>query len=241
MSGVIGFSAFRSGSKRLPKKNGYRLGEKTLYQITLDKLTALRREGILEAVVASTDSPEWQQHCRDLYGDSVVIHSRPESVSGDRSSDTEVVLNFFEQHPEFKGSAVLLSLCTYPFMRSAVLKQMVEKHRETDASVFAVVPSHHMPQKLLRLEEGVLRPYLFERMEEFESNTKLLLERYPAAYHSTGAFLITDAFNTMSVLDDLWHQNNIGYVLDDSFHVDIDTLEDFELAQLRYEQTGAYE
>lgn len=241
MSGVIGFTAFRAGSKRLPKKNGYRLGEKTLYQITLDKLLALKDAGVVEAVVASTDSEEWQKQCRELYGDSVIIHNRPESVSGDRSSDTEVVLDFFQQHPEFKGSAVLLSLCTYPFMRSVVLKKMVERYRESDASVFAVVPAHHMPQKLLRLENGVIKPYLFERMEEFESNTKLLLERYPAAYHSTGAFLVTDAFNTMSVLDDLWHQNDIGYVLDDSFHVDIDTLEDFELAQLRYEQTGAYE
>jgi hypothetical protein len=29
--------------------------------------------------------------------------------------------------------------------------------------------------------------------------------------------------------------------MDDSFHVDIDTQEDYELARLRYEQTKAYE
>ena len=35
---VIGFVAFRAGSKRLPKKNGRKLGNKTLYQIMIDKL-----------------------------------------------------------------------------------------------------------------------------------------------------------------------------------------------------------
>jgi len=241
MNGVIGFTAFRAGSKRLPKKNGLPLGGTPLYQVTLDKLVALKEAGLLSAVVASTDSAEWRNHCRDLYGDRVVIHSRPESVSGDRSSDTEVVLDFFEQHPEFKGSAVLLVLCTYPFMKSSVLQRMVLQYREGNRSVFALVPSHHMPQKLLRLQDGVIKPYLFDRMEEFESNTKILLERFPQAYHSTGAFLIADAYHRMSSLDDLWHQNDIGHVMDDSFHVDIDTLEDFELAQLRYAQTGSYE
>ena len=241
MSGVIGFVAFRAGSKRLPKKNGRRLGNKTLYQIALDKLVALKNEGILTAVVASTDSSEWREHCVELYGDSVIIHNRPDTVSGDRSSDTEVVLDFFNQHPEFKGSAVLLALCTYPFMKPSVLEALVRKHKTSNSSVFALVASHHMPQKLLRLEDGVIKPYLLERMEEFESNTKILLERHPPAYHSTGAFLIADACHTLNSLDDLWHQNDIGYVMDDSFHVDIDTLEDFELAQLRYEQTGLYE
>jgi CMP-N-acetylneuraminic acid synthetase len=241
MSGVIGFVAFRSGSKRLPGKNGRKLGDKTLYQITLDKLVSLKRAGLLKAVVASTDSPEWRAHCADVYGDDVKIHNRPAEVSGDRSSDTEVVLDFFKQHPEFQGSAVLLTLCTYPFMKPSVLEQMVLAHQESGRSVFALTTSHHMPQKLLRVENGVLRPYLFDRMADFESNTKILLEHHPVAYHSTGAFLIEDAFQTMTSLSDLWHQDDIGYVVDDSFHVDIDNLEDFELAQLRFEQTKAYE
>lgn len=241
MSNVIGFVAFRAGSKRLPKKNGRKLGDKTLYQITLDKLVGLKRNGFLDGVVASTDSPEWQAHCLEVYGDEVIVHRRPVEVSGDCSSDTEVVLDFFQQHPELKGCAILLSLCTYPFMKTSVLKNMVKAHNENSWSVFALVHSHHMPQKLLRLEGGVIRPYLFDRMNEFESNTKLLLERYPEAYHSTGAFLVADAYRTMTSLKDLWHQDNIGYVMDDSFHVDIDNLEDFELAQLRYEQTKVYE
>jgi len=240
MSGIIGFVAFRAGSKRLPKKNGRKLGDKTLYQITLDKLVALKKAGLLETVVASTDSPEWRAHCAEIYGDEVVIHKRPPEVSGDRSSDTEVVLDFFNQYPEFKGHAVLLSLCTYPFMKPTVLEQMVQAHNASRHSVFALTTSHHMPQKLLRVEDGVLRPYLFDRMGDFESNTKVLLERHPVAYHSTGAFLIADAHQTMTCLSDLWHQDDIGYVVDDSFHVDIDNLEDFELARLRYEQTKAY-
>jgi CMP-N-acetylneuraminic acid synthetase len=162
-------------------------------------------------------------------------------VSGDLSSDSDVILDFFEQHPEFRDSATLLSLCTYPFMKSTVLEQMVQVYQKTDCAVFAVVESHYMPQKLLRVENGVIRPYLFEQMDEFEANTKVLLERYPRAYHSTGAFLIADAFRMISSGKDLWHQEHIGYVPDDSFHVDIDTLEDFELAQLRYEQTKRYE
>jgi len=241
VSGVIGFVAFRAGSKRLPKKNGRKLGDKTLYQIALDKLVALKRAGVLEAVVASTDSQEWRTHCAETYGAEIVLHNRPAAVSADRSSDTEVVLDFFEQHPEFKGCAVLLSLCTYPFMKSSVLGQIVQVHKEGNRSVFALTESHHMPQKLLRVEGGVIKPYLFERMKEFESNTKVLLEQHPPAFHSTGAFLIADACQTMTQVSDLWHQDNIGYVMDDSFHMDIDNLADFELAQLRYEQTKAYE
>ena len=100
MNGVIGFVAFRAGSKRLPKKNGRLLGEKTLYQITLDKLVALKQQGSLGAVVVSTDSEEWRTHCVETYGDEVLFHHRPAIVSGDRASDTEVVLDFFEQHPD---------------------------------------------------------------------------------------------------------------------------------------------
>ncbi|MBN2683931.1 MAG: hypothetical protein JXR40_01515 [Pontiellaceae bacterium] len=241
MSGVVGFVAFRAGSKRLPKKNGRRLGDNTLYQITLEKLIGLKRDGLLSAVVASTDSLEWRAHCAEVYGNDIVLHDRPASVSEDFSSDTDVVLDFFEQNPQYKGAGLLLALCTYPFMKSAVLREMIHAHRAEKKSIFSVVPAHHMPQKLIRLEDGVIKPYLFERMEEFESNTKILLEQYPRAYHSTGAFLIADAFETMTRSSDLWHQDNIGYVLDESFHVDIDNLEDFELALLRYTQTGAYE
>ena len=241
MSGVIGFVAFRAGSKRLPGKNGRRLGEKTLYQITLDKLVALKENGLLDEVVASTDSAEWRAHCAEIYGDKVLIHERPEAVSVDRSSDTEVVLDFFEQHPEYKSVSVLLSLCTYPFMKSSVYREMVSVYRKGLHSVFALTTAHHMPQKLLRLEDGIIRPYLFDRMSDFESNTKILKERHPEAYHSTGAFLIADAYRTMTQQSDLWHQDQIGHVIDDSFHVDIDNLEDFELAQLRFEQTKAYE
>jgi len=240
MSDAIGFVAFRAGSKRLPGKNGLKLGDKTLYQIALDKLLGLKEEGLLDAVVASTDSIEWRACCKDLYGDAVVVHQRPESVSGDRSSDTEVVLDFFRQHPEYKGCAVLMALCTYPFMKTSVLRKMVSEYKALPRSVFAVVPAHHMPQKLIRLEGETIKPYLLERMDEFESNTKILLERHPKAYHTTGAFLVADAYRTMTQLRDLWHQENIGYVIDDSFHVDIDNFEDFELAQLRYEQTKAY-
>jgi len=237
---VIGFVAFRAGSKRLPGKNGLRLGSKPLYEIALDKLVALKRSGLLDAVVASTDSTEWRADCGERYGEEVALHDRPAVVSADSSNTSEVILDFLRRNPEFRGCAVMAVLCVYPFLKPAVLEKMVRMHKETNKSVYALVESHHMPQKLLRVGEGgVLRPYLFDRMADFQENTSLLLREHPRAYHTTGAYLIADAFNVLSVTD-MWHQDDIRYVMDDSFHVDIDTSDDFELAQLRYAQKKAY-
>ncbi|ASB48304.1 acylneuraminate cytidylyltransferase family protein [Alkalitalea saponilacus] len=235
-SEIIGFVAFRKGSKRLPQKNGKLLGGKPLYQITLDKLVDLKSKGLIHHVVASTDSAEWQEECRGIYGDEAIVHLRSEAISGDLVNEGEVILDFFKQEPQLQRSAILLVLCTYPFLKTEVLTEIVEKYNSVCANVYAIKEAHHMPQKLLRLnEKGELRPYLFDSMKSFEANTKKLKVKYPVSFYSTGAFLIHNACEVLSNDMNLWNSDKIYGVNDDSFHIDVDTPEDFELAEVYME------
>jgi CMP-N-acetylneuraminic acid synthetase len=236
---VLGFVAFREGSRRLPMKNGACIGGKPLYQIALDKLVALMDCGMLDAVVASTDSMEWAGHCREIHGDRVIVHERSSAVSGSGAGEGEVIAEFFSLRPEYADCAVLLLLCTYPFMKRSVLIGLIEKYRICGESVFAVVESHHMPQKLLKANGDSLLPYFCDSFDEFEPNTKILKEHFPPAYHTTGAFLV--APGGFASGRGVWDQPSICYVADDSFHVDIDTVNDLEMARLRYEATGRWE
>lgn len=233
---ITGFVAFRKGSKRLALKNGRLLGGTPLYQIALKKLILLKRQGYIHNVVASTDCVEWQEACRREYGDELIIHNRSEAISGDLINEGEVILDFFNQYPDLRGSAIFLLLCTYPFLDSKVLIDIVETYNKVASSVYAIKESHHMPQKLLRInQEGQLRPYLYDSMKQFEANTKKLKELYPLAYYSTGAFLIDDAFEKLSNDTNLWNHDRIYGVNDHSFHVDIDTEEDFFMAEIYFE------
>ncbi len=233
---VIGFVAFRKGSKRLPLKNGRLLGGLPLYQRALNKLSNLKQRGFIDEVVASTDCNEWQDTCRKVYKDEVVIHPRSEIISGDLINEGEVILDFFRQFPHLKGSAVLLLLCTYPFLDTDVLVEIIKTYHKTHSNVYALKETHHMPQKLLRInEEGQIRPYFQESMHNYEANTKKLKELYPSSWHSTGAFLIHDAYNVLSEDINLWNNDKLYWVEDRSFHIDIDTEEDFKLAEIYME------
>lgn len=207
-----------------------------MYQIALDRLVRLKEKGLIHKIVASTDSEEWQEACRNVYADEVIIHKRNEAISGDLVNEGEVILDFFSQAPHLRGSAVLLTLCTYPFLKTEVLTEIVEKYNAVLANVYAIKEAHHMPQKLLRLNEnGELRPYLFDSMQSFEANTKKLKEKHPVSFYSTGAFLIHNACEALSNDMNLWNSDKIYGVNDDSFHIDVDTPEDFELAEVYME------
>jgi len=233
MHKVLGFVAFRKGSKRLPLKNGKLLGGKTLYQITLEKLVNLKQRGIISGVVASTDCVEWQSHCKQLFGNDVVIHQRSEAISGDFVNEGEVILDFFNQHPQFCDAAIMLSLCTYPYLKIEVMEAVALTYKQHKTNVYAIKETHHMPQKLLRInDEGCIRPYFQDSMKQFESNTKLLKAKHPISFNSTGLFLIHNAFEVLKDDMNLWNNDAIHGVVDDSFHLDIDTEEDFKLAEL---------
>ena len=232
MSKLIGFVAFRKDSKRLEGKNGRVLGGKSLYQRALEKLVILQDEGLLAMVVASTDSMEWREDCLREFGSKITLHERPSTVSDDLSSDTDVIRHFLSSRENADSYAVLLFLCTYPFASVEMLRELILKHRDTGLSIFAVKECQYFPQKLLRCKGDVLRPYFFEKMNEFECNTQKLKAQYPAAYIGTSSYLIANANRVLQEGADLWHQDDIQYVVEEGERVvDIDTLEDFKLAE----------
>lgn len=234
----IGFVAFREGSKRFKLKNGRCLGNKTLYQITLEKLIKLKRKGLLDEVVASTDCLKWQNHVAELWPNDVIIHERSKEISGDNVNEGAVILDFLNRNEGYKRAHVLLTLCTYPLLKIEVIKKVVDEHKKKNCNVFGIKEAHHMPQKLLKLtNDGFIRPYLCDSMDEFETNTKLLKESFPVSYYSTGVFMIHHAYQQLSVSFDLWKNNHIIGVNDDSLHVDIDTEEDLRIADAIYRAT----
>jgi N-acylneuraminate cytidylyltransferase len=158
--GVLGIVPARAGSKGVPGKNIRLLHGHPLLEYTA---RAARESGALDRVVLTTDSPEIAEVGRRVGFE--VPFLRPAALSAD---DTPMlpVLQHVLSSLAVDGWAprlVVLLQPTSPLRRPAHIVRAVTMLEESEAtSVVSVVelPRHLSPDYVMRIEDGVLRPFL---------------------------------------------------------------------------------
>lgn len=214
----------RGGSKRIPRKNIREFCGKPILAYSIQ---ATRECGLFDRVMVSTDDEEIAEMAR-RYGAEVPFR-RSEEAAGDFATTTSVLLEVLGEY-EKRGECFDTLCCVYPtapFVTAERLRQAVCLLEESGAdSVLPVVRFSFPPQRCVVMQEGRLQ----FKWPEYAQTRSQDLEPF---YHDAGQFY---CLRVKSFLEQraLVMDNTVPLILPEMEIQDIDTEEDWELAQVKY-------
>lgn len=213
----------RGGSKGIPHKNIKPLNGKPLIYYTIDEAREIVND---DDICVSTDDPEII-NCVESYGLHVPF-IRPEELATDTAGTYEVLLhalNFYEKQGRHYD-VVLLLQNTSPFRKT---EQIMEALKMYTPDVDMVVS----------VKECAANPYycVFEEdnngyLQICKGNGNIIRRQdAPKVYEYNGAIYI---MNTEKLKTTHMHkmQKRVKYVMDDRSSFDLDTMTDWNIAEL---------
>ena len=215
----------RGGSKRIPRKNIKEFCSKPIIAYSIG---AAIESGVFDEVMVSTEDKEIAQISEE-FGAKVPFF-RSEKTASDYATTADVLLEVLDEY-EKRGEHFDVVCCIYPtapFITAQRLKEAVETLSDSDAdTLIPVVVFSYPPQRALVIEDGKL---VFKYPENLSARSQDLEKHY----HDAGQFYVfkTQAFKETK---NLMKGNVMPMILDEMEVQDIDTEQDWELAQVKYE------
>ena len=224
---VLAIITARGGSKRIPGKNIRNFLGKPIIAYTIE---AAKNSGIFDEVMVSTDSEEIASVSAE-YGAAVPFY-RSEENAGDFAATAdvvrEVILAYLALGKRFDWVCCLYP--TAPFVTGEVLRDAYEltKGGNTDAVVPVVRYSFPVQRSFVIGEDGKLG----YKWPEYRTARSQDLTPF---YHDAGQFYFerVEAFlEQMTMVP----ENTFPYVLNETMVQDIDTEDDWIIAEMKYER-----
>ena len=222
---MIAIITARGGSKRIPKKNIRDFLGKPIISYSID---AALKSKLFDKVMVSTDSEEIKEVAL-RYGAEVPF-MRSERTSNDFATTgdvlTEVINEYKKNGVEFDEFSCIYP--TAPFITGDLLIEAYNKFKSENANaLIPVVKFSFPPQRAFVIKDKYID--VFDK----DSFLKRSQDLQPL-YHDCGQFYI---YKTREFIenDKVIIDNTIAYEIDESYVQDIDTIEDWHLAELKYE------
>jgi CMP-N,N'-diacetyllegionaminic acid synthase len=214
MSRVLGIVPARGGSKGVPGKNLRALAGRPLLEYTA---RAALESGVLDRTILSTDSQEIAD--AGLGAGLEVPFMRPASLAQDDTPMLPVLEHAVAALAAdgWEADVIVLLQPTSPLRRPSHVRDAVIRLRETGAdSVVTVVelPRHLSPDYVMRIDDGVLRPFLpegsritrrqdarpaYSRDGTVYACWRRTIERFGSIYGERCQPLIVDAADSLSI------------------------------------------
>ncbi|WQX50092.1 pseudaminic acid cytidylyltransferase [Helicobacter pylori] len=210
----------RSSSKRIKNKNIIDFFNKPMLAYPIE--TALNSK-LFEKVFISSDSMEYVNLAKN-YGASF-LNLRPKNLADDRATTLEVMAYHMEEL-ELKDEDI--ACCLYGvsvFLQEKHLKNAFEMLKGNTDYVFTCAPFSASPYRSFSLENGVQMAF------KEHSNTRT--QDLKTLYHDAGLLYMGKA-QAFKEMRPIFSPNSIALELSPLEVQDIDTLEDLELAKLKY-------
>jgi len=214
----------RGGSKRIPQKN---IREFCGKPILFYSIEAALQSGVFDEVMVSTDSEEIQEMA--LQAGAKVPFLRSAETSNDYATTAQVVEEVLKRYREI-GRSFDVVCCIYPtapFVTAGKLRDALEKMQETQAdTVSPVVRFSYPPQRAFVVREGLTQM----KWPEYRTARSQDLEPF---YHDCGQFY---CLRVESFLEQkqIFMEKMVSIEMPESEVQDIDTLEDWKLAEIKY-------
>jgi CMP-N-acetylneuraminic acid synthetase len=229
---VLGLVPARGGSKGVPRKNIKPLGGKPLLAWTAEAALASKR---LARVVLSTDDEEIAEVGRAVGLD--VPFLRPADLAGDKAPTLPVVqhaVRWLEERGE-RFDAICLLQPTNPLRTTATIDDCVELFVRTGADSLVTtlrVPAEYNPHWVyFKQPDGELH------LATGETTPIPRRQDLPAAFHREGSIYLTRRDIVVSS-NSLYGTRVVGYEVDPSAVVNIDTVDDWQRAETLLSQRG---
>lgn len=209
----------RGGSKRIPRKNIKEFMGKPMLAYAID---AAKQSGMFEEIMVSTDDPEIAEIAQK-YGAKVPF-MRSEKTSNDYATTYDVLKEVISEYKKL-GHEFDNICCIYPcvpFLTGEILHTAFDEFIKSGADRLTPVVKYSFPiQRAFKVnKEGFLE------YREPENASKRSQDLEPM-YHDVGMFY----FYKYNKLDS---QKIAMYEMDESSIQDIDTEDDWKMAELKY-------
>ena len=224
MMNALAIITARGGSKRIPRKNVKLFLGKPIIEYSIE---AALQSGIFAEVMASTDDEEIAEIAKKA-GAEVPFFRSPET-SNDFATTADVILEVLQMYRE-RGQEFDAVCCIYPtapFVTGDAIKTAMETlEREKADTVLPVVRFSFPPQRCVMVKDGYLTAkwpeYMLMRSQDLEP-----------LYHDCGQFY---CLNTAQFLQQktIVMEKCVPYYQNEMNVQDIDTQEDWEMAELKY-------
>lgn len=220
----------RGGSKRIPHKN---IKEFCGKPIICYSIAAAFESAAFDEIMVSTDDPEIADVARSA--GAAVPFFRSRETSGDYASTDDVIMEVLKEY-EKTGLTFDAFCCIYPtapFLTGKRLKDAMAL-LDTADSVMPVVPFSYPPQRGLIINDNGFVERQFPQYATARS------QDLPGIYHDCGQFYAcrTSAFMKEGTTD---VEKLVPLILSAMEVQDIDTPEDWEIAEIKYRRLLKYE
>lgn len=224
MRKLIAIITARSGSKGLKDKNIKSLNGKPLLAYSVE---AANKSGVFDTVHVSTDSQEYAEVAKSYGADEPFL--RDVQNSGDASSSWDAVREVLQKYEELgKHFDICVLLQPTSPMRSAedirLAYDLFEK--EEARSLTSVTEVDHPVQWCFKIDNTYsMKDFASSPYKEYRRQQ---LEKY---YRENGAIYIVSTSDIMDSSFDFYTEQCVAYVMDRNRSIDIDTLQDFIVAE----------
>ncbi|TGK17255.1 pseudaminic acid cytidylyltransferase [Leptospira fluminis] len=216
----------RGGSKRIPRKNIKEFRGKPILSYAIE---AAKSSGLFEEVIVSTDDEEIAGVARK-YGATVPFMRSAEN-SDDFAGTADVLVEVLN-HPQVASVNFGYACCIYPtacLLDGDQLKKAWDLLKAGDwDTVFPVVKYGYPIQRSLRMDSDS------SVAMNFPENGNKRSQDLPPSYHDAGLFYFFHVDRFLSNRK-LWTERTAGLVLREMEVQDIDTIEDWEIAEFKYD------
>ncbi len=224
MSKVLAIIPGRGGSKRIPRKNIKFFVNQPIIKYSID---AAFKSGLFDEVMVSTDDREIAQVSQKSGASVPFLRSEKtaDDYAGLADVIEEVILEYAKSGKEFECFCCILA--TAPFVTAARLIQGFDLLQKTGAdSVIPITKFNYPIQRAVKIENGQIKMFF---PENYSKRSQDLIP----AYHDAGQFY---CMKTQSLLTQkkLYAENTIPLIIPESEVQDIDTLEDWKIAEFKY-------
>ena len=214
----------RGGSKRIPRKNIKEFLGKPIIAYTIEAALA---SNMFDQVMVSTDDDEIAEIAKK-YGAQVPF-MRSEKTSNDFATTADVLNEVIDEYKKL-GESFEYMCCLYPtapFVTPEAIGQAMKILEDNGAdTVLPVVKFSFPPQRGVVMKDGYLTPKYPECMPMRSQDLEPM-------YHDAGQFYCMKVSSFLEqgkvVMD-----KTMPYMQDDMNVQDIDTLEDWAIAEVKY-------
>lgn len=208
----------RGGSKRIPRKNIKKFMGKPMIAYAID---ACIKSYIFDEIMVSTDDDEIANIAKNL--GAKVPFMRSIKNSDDYATTNDVLIEVVDKYRSL-GKNPSVICCVYPcvpFLDGDILRDAYDKFISSGADGLTPVVKFSFPiQRAFRIVDGFLR------YNEPQNALKRSQDLEPM-YHDAGMFYFHKTSNINS-------DNVVPYIIDESLAQDIDTMEDWKMAQIKF-------
>lgn len=221
---IVAIIPARGGSKRIPHKNVKNFLGVPIIKYSID---AAIRSGCFDEIMVSTDDREIAEKAH-IYGATIPFY-RSKKNADDHAALADVIAEVLQDY-QMRGKKIDAFCCilaTAPFISSERVKLGFSLLIEHDADAVVPVTQFSSPiQRSFKIDDGKLQMVW---PENYNARSQDLGPRY----HDSGQFywMKTDSFLKQGLL---FAQKTIPLILSEIETQDIDTQDDWQLAELKY-------